>query len=232
MSVFERKPTINGVCPFIYRMDDPKKVLFVPELTAKEGSGKLAGQLGPGFETVEPGENHRDAINRFFREEIHPTNGIAFIPDRLEESKLCTIRVSHQELSAEAWVHVYPIPVSSDYVAGQGSFDHEVGMPIWVDGEKVLEIQRNYPQKLLFRAGTSEIIKKHFEKIRNPDRAVFERILHPEGIPPREVYRLMREEGLSQTEALSRHFGNLPQLGDALAWIRLTSVLVSQGEQT
>lgn len=231
MSKIEQIPTVNGVCPLIYRIDKPSHIMVVQELTAKELTGKLSGQWGPGFETIEPGENHRNAIDRFLKEEVLPTRGSIAIPERLEESKLCTVRVSPEGLSPEAWVHVYPVPVSPDFEGTQGSFVHEVSKPIWVDAKRVLATQGVNSRSMLFRTGTYEIFRKHLEKVDHPEQSVFERILHPDGMPAREIYRLMGD-GLSQIEALSQLYGNPPQLEDSLAWIRLASVLVPREEQT
>ncbi len=191
---------VTGVCPVLYYPEDHQKVLVVRELTAKRQTGKLAGMWGLGYETVEPGEDHRAAINRFFLEEVKIVDGTVFIPDNLEESKLCVIRISPPEIAA--WLHVYACPVSEDLIVSNGSFQQEVQFPLWMDVDRILRAESN-SNRILFRAGTYEIVKSFLAKLNLGKNFVPQEYFDPINIPPVEIYNLM-EQGLSQSEALCR----------------------------
>lgn len=193
-----RVELVAGVCPLLYYPEDPYKVLVIRELTAKKLTGKLAGMWGLGYETVEQGEDHRATIHRFFQEEITVVKGRVFIPEDLEAAKLCVVRISLPEMSA--WLHVYACPVSADSILSAGNFEQEVKNPLWIDAKKILEVEKG-AQRILFRAGTYEILKSHLVRLSDPDN--FNPLIYedPINLPPREVYRLM-EGGLSQIEAL------------------------------
>lgn len=193
-----RAELVAGVCPLLYHPEDPYKVLVIRELTAKKLTGKLAGMWGLGYETVEQEEDHCAAIYRFFQEEIKIVDGRVFIPEDLEAAKLCVVRISLPEISA--WLYAYACPVSEDLVISVGSFEHEVKNPLWIDANKILEVEKG-AKRILFRAGTYEILKSHLAHLSDPDN--FKPLIceNPINLPNWEVYRLMKE-GLSQSEAL------------------------------
>lgn len=194
---------VAGVCPLIYKECEHTQVLITRELTAKEATGKLAGMWGLGYETVEEKdgivETHQEAIARYFQEELKVTKGEVYLPQDLDKAKICIVRISPPEMAA--WVHVYPCPVSGDFEAEPGDFKDEVGQPLWIDLNKILAAERG-SRRILFRAGTYEIIEEHVIRQEVTKRGV--RIYHnPKNLPPWQIYRLM-EQGFSQTEALSR----------------------------
>lgn len=193
-----RAELVAGVCPLLYYPEEPHKVLITRELTAKKLTGKLAGMWELGYETVEQREDHRAAIYRFFQEEVRIVDGRVFIPKELEAVKLCVVRISPPEMAA--WIHVYACPVSEDLILSAGNFRYEVENLLWVDSCKILEME-NEAKRILFRAGTYEILKSHLARLSNPDN--FKPLIceNPINLPNWEVYRLM-EEGLSQSEAL------------------------------
>lgn len=188
-----------GVCPFIVHPSDPDLFLAVTELQNKEYTYKVAGTLGPGFETVkkEEGEGHIDTVNRFFREEILVLRGQVFIPDPLEEAKLCRV-----QLSSNTWVAVYPIRVSEDFVAAIGTEKHEIAGPLWLSRRRSLETIEG-PGRVLFRTGTKEILEcfrdRYDYNLQFPPREYSE----PLKPFPSEVFDWI-SKGASSTEALSR----------------------------
>lgn len=199
---FEEK--IAGVCPVLYKPDDPTKILVVRELTDKEVTGKLFGMWGIGYETVEAsdgvnGSSFRQALDRFFAEEIQVVSGRVLMPETLSEVKLAQIRISPPHMAA--WVHAYALPVSEDFVATRGTFQDEVDGPLWMDCETILEAEQG-KNRVLFRPGTYEIVKSHLTRLENPSSPVVVE-LNPVNLPPWEFFRL-REQGFSQNEALSR----------------------------
>lgn len=195
---------VAGVCPVIYKKENPFKILIVRELTDKLLTGKLAGMWGIGYETVEKGdglngESHRQAISRFFEEEIRVLSGRVYIHEDLSQAKIAKVRISPPEMGA--WVHAYPLPASEDFSAVRGNFQDEVDGPIWMDCETILAAEKG-SNRILFRAGTYEIVKSHLDRLKNPSSPV---VIEPNPInlPPWNFFRL-REQGLSQTEALSQ----------------------------
>lgn len=195
---------ITGVCPVLYKPEDPTHILIVRELTDKELTGKLAGMWGIGYETVEAsfgekGESHRQTIERFLKEEIGVTNGQVMIPEALNDVKLAVVRISPPDM--QAWVHAYAFPVSGDFTATRGAFQDEVDGPVWIDCKTILEIGNN-GHRQIFRAGTYEIVTSHIARLQNPSSPVIVEP-NPLNLPPWEFFRL-REQGFNQTEALSR----------------------------
>lgn len=190
---------IAGVCPVLYKPSDTARILMIPELTAKEATGKLAGMWGPPFETVEEGETHRQAIERcIFDEETKVRQGRIFIPDNLQDTRLCVVRISPPEVAA--WVHAYSIPVSDDFEVERGNFNHEVGNPEWVDCQTVIEAEKG-ANRIVFKPATYEIIKAHIERLSNPGQFQHKEVLTPVNLPDWRIYQLI-EGGVSQFEAL------------------------------
>lgn len=206
MAIVDRIELVAGVCPLLYKADNPDSVLITRELRYKEQTGKLAGMLGFGYESVEEGESYRDATLRYFQEELKPVAGKMYIPDDLEASTLCITRISPPEM--QAWVHAFSIPVSSDFEAVRGSEVDEIDGPWWVDARKILQIERTKAGSV-FRCGTFEIALAHMVKLKNTD--FNPKICDtPINLPDWRLYRLM-EEGFSQNEAMCR-VGLDPQL--------------------
>lgn len=195
---------VAGVCPVLYKPDDPTKVLIVRELADKELTGKLAGMWGIGYETVEDsdgenGESHRQAISRFFDEEMRILSGRMLMPEHLSQTKLAIVRISPPHMAA--WVHAYAFPVTEDFAATRGAFQDEVDGPVWIDCEAILDAERGR-NRVIFRAGTYEIVKSHLVRLANPGSGV---VIEPNPInlPPWEFFRL-RERGINREEALSQ----------------------------
>jgi 8-oxo-dGTP pyrophosphatase MutT (NUDIX family) len=169
------------------------------EKNAKEKSGKLQGQLGFPYETVEPGESHPQAIERLLEEEVTVTAGQIAILNPLESAKLAIVRVSKPEVGA--WLHAYQIPVTPETQFRRGTFDHEVGDPIWVDVRKVLTTEG--AQRVLFKGGTTEIARAHLAHLKNPHELRRRIVENPTELPNWAVYELMKK-GFTQIEALSQ----------------------------
>lgn len=235
MSTSERIEVVKGVCALIYRVVDPKTVLISQELEAKELTGKLASQWGLGYETVKKEgrvwETDRTAIKRCIGsdgEEVKVVEGSMFIPDSLDDSKLCIVRISPPDIGA--WVHAYPVPVSDDFAVTRGKLRKEMGEVAWASCEDILEMiedERKRARISIFRPGTFEILTQHLQ--RQAEEKIFEVGIFPEPInlPPWEVYSLMeRTKGrrkLTQSEALSQ-LGIDPQpLEDSLALVHSLS---------
>lgn len=194
----ERIELLAGVCPVLYKPNQPYSVLMTQELTTKELTGKVAGMWGPPFETVEVGENHRQALERCFEEEIRITRGKAFIPVDLEEAKLCIVRVSPPE--SAAWVHAYSVPVSADFEAVRGDFMDEVGHPEWVNCSRVLDAEKGN-NRIIFRPATYEIIRAHLARLSKPIGFIPREVETPINLPDWELFHLI-DQGVSQIEAL------------------------------
>jgi len=187
-----------GVCPFIVHPSNPDLFLAVIELQNKEYTYKVAGTLGPGFETVkrEEGEDHIGAINRFFREEILVLRGQVFIPDPLEAAKLCKV-----QLSPDTWVAVYPMRVSDDFVAGIGTEKHEIAGPLWLSRRRSLETTAG-SGRVLFRTGTNEILECYRDRYDYSLQFPLREYSEPLKPFPPEVFDWIRK-GATSTEALS-----------------------------
>ncbi len=203
----QKAELVAGVCPLLFKQEQPETVLVVHELTAKKITGKYVGMWGLGYETVEAGETHRQAIDRYFQEEVRVIQGQVFTPEDLEASKLCIVRISPPEM--EAWVHAYPYPVSKDFAVERGDFKDEIGRSAWVDATKVLELEGSR-NGIIFRPGTYEIIRAHLEKLLQPDSFVTRIHATPSNLPNWDLFRLL-EEGFNQIEALY-HLGIDPTL--------------------
>lgn len=196
----ERVELIAGVCPIIYRESEPTKVLVVPELTAKEVTGKFSRMWGLGYETVEEGESHWETIRRFFIEEVRAREGEIVLPLDLEPTKIAIIRISPPEMAA--WVHAYPCPVPDSFEARRGNFVDEVGAPVWLDTQAILGEEQG-PNRMIFRAGTYELVRAFENRLAHPTDNTVAIIPTPINLPDWRVYRLI-EQGFSQTEALSQ----------------------------
>lgn len=189
-----------GICPFITHPKESDFFLAIMELENKEYSYKLAGMFGPGFETVkrEEGESHRGAIDRFFIEEVTKVRGQVFIPNNLEEAKLCKV-----QLTPGAWVAVYPVSVSEDFEAGIGTARKEVSTPIWLSRSRTLRAISEGSGRLLFRTGTKEILESYRNRfdygLQYPTRE-YPDPMRP--FPP-EVFEKM-QQGITPFEALSQ----------------------------
>ncbi len=194
-----RVELISGVGAVIYRQNNPHQVLMTTEKNSKEESGKLQGQLGFPYETVEPGESHAQAMDRLLQEEVAVTAGRIAIPHPLESAKLSIVRVSKPEVGA--WLHAYQISATQDSQFRRGSFDHEVGEPVWVDVRRILATQGT--QRVLFKGGTSEIARAHLAHLENPHQLRSLIVEKPTELPNWEIYELMKK-GFTQIEALSQ----------------------------
>lgn len=197
--------TDTGVCPFIIHPTEPDLFLGVIELQTKEKSYKLAGMMGPGFETVEvaKGETRPEAVDRFFREEVKIFSGGVIIPQDLEEAEICRV-----QLSPGAWVHVYPVQAYGDFEVGIGSEKREVAGPIWLSRRRVLSTMAT-PESIVFRPGTKEILEA-MRDVYDHGLSVRGRLYSDPMQPfPRAVFDLQRT-GVPTDRALSQ-FGIDPR---------------------
>ncbi|TSC66302.1 MAG: hypothetical protein CEO21_212 [Microgenomates group bacterium Gr01-1014_80] len=128
MITVERIELVTGVGTLLFRRSNPDQVAIARENNFKKLTGKLAGQWATtGYETRDPKpdgfmETFREVIDRYCREEIGVIRGQIYIPDNLEEAKLCVARISHPD--DEAWVHVHDLPVSDDFEIVVGDFEN------------------------------------------------------------------------------------------------------------
>ncbi len=199
MLMDRRVELVAGVCPVVYRENDPYTVLVVQEKTAKELTGKYAGMWGLGYETVEDGETHQDAIKRFFNEEVKPRTGRLLLSDSTNTAEIAIVRISPPE--KEAWVHAYECPVSDDFEVNQGEFVDEIGDSAWINIKAILSTEGTQ-NHILFKGGTYEIAKEHAKRIRG-EQASANIYFYTSNIPDWRLYRLL-EQGISQSEALSQ----------------------------
>lgn len=234
MNTSERIEIVRGVCALIYRATDPKTVLISQELEAKELTGKLANQWGLGYETVkkEAGvwETDRTAIERCVGpdgEEVKITKGSMFIPDTLDDSKLCIVRISPPD--KDAWVHAYSVLVSDDFAITQGKFRKEMGEVAWASCKDILEIiedERIRARLSIFRPGTYEILTQHLQRQSKENSFEVGIVPEPINLPRWEVYNLMRAKGrkrLTQGEALSQLGIDPKPLEDSLVLVHSLS---------
>lgn len=212
---------IAGVGAFIVRRGSPRHFMAIIEARGKRVTNKLAGMVSAPFETVEPGETHRQALERALhqqgnagQEELVIVGGGILIPDSLDESKLCLV-----QLSPDVWLHAYLLEATPDLAVRRGIGDDMAGQPEWVGIDEVLRTEDG-SNRFRFRPGMIEIVKSYLTYTR--DRSGFERMVYhkPVNLVPSSVFDMI-EAGASQTEALSRLHLDEKGLLSAQAPVRL-----------
>ncbi len=186
---------VAGVGAFIVVPSIPELgFLTIEEQSSKRLTNKLKGMRSLPMETIEIGENHQQALERLFREEVRIP--VISHPDNLTRLKLSTC-----ELTEGVILHAYLIELAPTlHPFGEiGSHKDEVGNVDWTNTMDVLMAKGS----LRFRPGVFEVVSSYIGYRARPETFtpfVYTRLRDQ---VPMGIFDLM-EQGISQTEALSR----------------------------
>ncbi|EKD90799.1 MAG: hypothetical protein ACD_30C00090G0020 [uncultured bacterium] len=167
--------------------------LSIEELRAKRSTNKLAGMRSIPMETVEGEETHNQALQRMFREETIPSMNLG---SSLDRTLLCSA-----QLSPGVVLYSYLIEVPWIIKFSSGADTQDVIEPRWIPRTSVL-----YPDPVnlfAFRPGVYETLVSYNRRLDNPQNFIPETFVNLKNLVSTEVFDLM-DQGLSQTEALSR----------------------------
>ncbi len=203
MVTSERIESVTGIGVLLYRSTNPDQILIAREAQYKRLTGKLVGEWATtGYETQESKpsgvlETYREVIDRYSTEEIRKIRGQIYIPDNLEEARLCSARISEPEMAA--WVHAYHFPVSDDFEAEIGDFKGEISEIVWSSCRKLL-VLRGTALEILLRPAAYEILQEHIWALEGRPRSGD--YFNPVNLPPWEFYDIMEQGAPSQDAAL------------------------------
>lgn len=185
----EARPEIIGVGAFIVNPDIPSKgFIALQELITKRSTNKLAGMFSYPVETIEPGEDHNQALLRLFKEEIHIQPPLI----------LPKIKLGQFLLLPGVSLHTYLFEVKSDVTIAVGSTPQEVKNPRWMTFQEVLAAPLGR-----FRAGVYETVTEYLTYLQDPDNFHINTYVRLRDWISEEVFNLM-EAGCTKAEFLYR----------------------------
>lgn len=177
---------IAGVGAFIVNKANPDQgFITVQESITKRKTNKLAGMRSYPMETIEPGENHDQALQRLFQEEI-------FIEPTIYSPK---IKLGQFTLLPGVSLHTYLFEIGSDITIAVGSAAKEVKDPRWTTFQEVLEAPFG-----TFRAGVYETVVGYLAYLRDPVNFQIGTYARLRDWIPDEIFDFM-ETGFTKAEA-------------------------------
>lgn len=185
MSTVHRE--VAGVGAFIVDAQNPLRgFVTVEEMTTKKKTNKLRGMKTYPMETIERGEDHNQALDRLFQEEVTMTPTLA----------LTRIKLGQYELIPGVMLHTYLFEANSDVMALIGSASSEVRDPKWTTFEEVKSASIG-----AFRAGVYETVMNYLDYLRNPRNFQTRTYINLRDRIPQEVFEFIAG-GASEKEAL------------------------------
>lgn len=185
----ETQTELVGVGAFIVNRDiSHQGFIALQELITKRSTNRLAGMFSYPMETIEPGEDHDQALKRLFKEEIHIQPPLI----------LPKIKLGQFSLLHGVSLHTYLFEIGSDVTIAVGSTPQEVKNPRWVTFQEVLTAPLGR-----FRAGVYETVIEYLTYLQDPDNFHINTYVKLRDRISEEIFNLM-EAGCTKAEFLYR----------------------------